>query len=195
VEFTDKRQTAIVIASGPSANDAELERLVGWPVVVVNDCWRLYSAADILYACDHQWWDKYAADTDAFAGERVTQSKESAERYGLTYIKGEAGLGFSEQHGVVKNNHNSGAQAMQLAHQRGARRLILIGFDGGPLGGRMHWFGNHPKGLANDSPWHAVIAGHRQMAIDAERMGIEIINTSRHSAIDCYSKARLTDCL
>jgi len=194
MEFRDERRTAIVIASGPSATEADFALLRGWPVVVVNDCWRLYPA-DILYACDIQWWDKYHKETEGFAGERWTQSGEAAQKYGLYHIRGEPGAGFSTASGLIKYNWNSGAQAMQLAWQMGARRLVLIGFDMGPVKGKVHWFGDHPRGLINDSPWAMFLAAFEVMAEDCKRAGIEVVNTSMNSKLRLFPRAPLADCL
>lgn len=195
MEFRDERRTAVIIASGPSAGEADLSLIAGWPVVVVNDCWRLYPRADVLYACDQQWWSRYGKDTETFAGQRWTQDRESAEKFRLSRIEGEAGAGFSTRSGLIKFNWNSGAQAMQLAWQLGARRLVLIGFDMQPIKGKVHWFGDHPRGLINESPWQMFIAAFDVIAADCEKASIEVINTSMESRLRCFPRMTLREAL
>lgn len=195
MEFRDERRTAIVIASGPSASEADLSLIKGWPVIVVNDCFRLYPGADILYACDHQWWDIHHKDTKGFAGERWTQCRQTAQKYDLSHIAGEPGAGFSTRRGLIFFNWNSGAQAMQLAWQLGAGRLILIGFDLGPIKGKVHWFGDHPRGLINDSPWQMFEGAFEIMATDCRKLGIEVINTSMASRLRCFPRMPLAEAL
>lgn len=195
MEFRDERRTAVIIASGPSAGEADLSLCKGWPVVVVNDCFRLYPDADLLYACDRQWWDIHQRDTQGFAGERWTQCAETAQKYGLSHIAGEPGAGFSSRRGLIFYNWNSGAQAMQLAWQMGARRLILIGFDCGKIKDKVHWFGDHPRGLVNESPWQMFIGAFELMAKDCEKLGIEVINTSMGSLLRCFPRRPLAEVL
>lgn len=195
MEFRDERRTAVIIASGPSAGRENLEPLAGWPVIAVNDCWRLYPDAAILYACDEQWWDRYHRDTENFTGQRWTQSREAAQKYFLEYIEGRSGAGFSTTSGLILHNWNSGAQAMQLAWQFGARRLVLVGFDCGPMDGKVHWFGDHPRGLINESPWQMFVTGFEQMAKDCKEAGIEVINTSLRSKLSAFEKMSLVEAL
>lgn len=195
MEFRDERRTAVIIASGPSAAEADLSLLAGWPVIAVNDCWRLYPRADVLYACDRGWWEKHHSATKAFSGQRWTQDRESAEKYGLSHIAGEAGAGFSTRCGLIKFNWNSGAQAMQLGWQLGARRFVLIGFDMTPVNGKVHWFGDHPRGLINESPWQMFISAFETIAKDCEQLGIEVINTSRVSKLTCFRRLSLAEAL
>jgi len=194
MEFRDERRTAVIIASGPSAAEADLSLLEGWPVIAVNDCWRLYPA-DVLYACDEQWWNRYHRETEIFRGQRWTQSREAAKRYGLHHIEGQHGSGFSTRRGLIKYNWNSGAQAMQLGWQLGARRFVLIGFDMQPVDGKVHWFGDHPRGLINESPWQMVISAFEVIAKDCQELGIEVVNTSRISKLTCFPIASLADAL
>ena len=54
-------RTVVCIASGPSltAEDCELVRESGCPVIVTNTTFRLCPWADMLYAFDRPWWNHY----------------------------------------------------------------------------------------------------------------------------------------
>lgn len=96
---------------------------------------------------------------------------------------------------MIKFNWNSGAQAMQLGWQLGARRFVLIGFDMTPVNGKVHWFGDHPRGLINESPWQMFISAFETIAKDCEQLGIEVINTSRVSKLTCFPRLSLAEAL
>lgn len=109
-----------------------------------------------------------------FTGEKWTQDERAAEDFALNRIAGRHGNGFSFKRGLIFFNSNGGAQAMQLAWQKGARRLVLIGFDG--YG--KHFFGDHGPGLRNDYPFKQFRRAFEVMHRDCKRAGIEIVNTS-----------------
>lgn len=149
--------------------------------------------ADLLYACDGTWWDKYQP---VFEGEKWTQDKAAANKYGLNYIAGLGHAGMSLDPGYIHYGKNSGYQLLNLMIHFGISRAVLLGYDykSGPKG--MHWFGNH-QGLNNpDEPmlaqWRTKIA---QAVPDLKAAGVEVINCSRDTAIDCFPRERLEDVL
>lgn len=73
----------------------------------------------------------------------------------------------------------------------GAERIILIGFDMQQTAGRSHWHGNHPSGLGNAEG----VAGWRKnfpaLAADLAARGVETINCTIETALDCFPRADL----
>jgi hypothetical protein len=93
---------------------------------------------------------------------------------------------------------NSGYQAVNLALHLGARRVVLLGYDmGASADGRRHWFGDHPHGLNNPGPrnFAAWIEGFRRLAPALEAIGLEVVNASRRTALDCFRQAPLEEVL
>lgn len=56
-----------------------------------------------------------------------------------------------------------------------------------------HYFGDHPKNLNNDSPYQSFIKSFE--TIDPKKHGIEIINCSRQSALECFSRNLIDEVL
>lgn len=91
---------------------------------------------------------------------------------------------------------NSGFQALNLAVNFGARRIILIGYDMQIANG-VHWHGRHGSGLNNPAEsnvraWRrhfGSIAGH------LADLGVEVVNASRETALTCFPRARIEDAL
>jgi hypothetical protein len=76
---------------------------------------------------------------------KVTADRQAAARYGLQLVKvSEADRVCMAQAGVIGSGGNSGFQALNLALQFGARRVILVGFDLNLAGG-VHWHGRTPR--------------------------------------------------
>ena len=157
---------------------------------MINTSYRLAPWADILYACDMEWWDKYVDDVkEKFQGEMCSQDVR-AGKHGVTHTPGKraSGLGKRELH----FGGNSGYQAVNLAFLRGAKRIVLLGYDmQQQVGGPSHWHGDHPAGLSKHSPLADWVRQFRALASDLKREGITVINASRETALECFLRQEL----
>lgn len=89
--------------------------------------------------------------------------------------------------GSSRGGGNSGFQALNLAVQFGAKRIILVGFDM-RLDLGVHWHGPHGKGLNNPrdilfASWRDALNG---AAASLAGLGVEILNASPVSALTAY---------
>lgn len=194
-------------APGPSLTDDVVEKvwLTGWPVIAVQDAVRKIPDADVLYGCDERWWDTQAGCM-GFAGEKFsTHDKDStsndktaaAEKYGLKLIKGAPGSGFSLDPGLIHYGDNSGFQALNLAVLFGSPYIVLVGFDMRYVGGKSHFFGDHPKGLFQRS--ESGRDSYQKFTAMFDKApppdGVQIINATPDSALTCYPMMALEDAL
>ena len=107
-------------------------------MIAVNDAYRLFPDAAVLYACDSEWWDVHGGCPD-FAGEKWSShsvdagghndKREVAKKYGLKLVEGRDRDGFSFDPACIHYGSNSGFQAVNLAILFGAKRIVLVGFD------------------------------------------------------------------
>lgn len=152
--------------------------------------------ADVLYACDQPWWKQCSADVQqSFHGERWTQCPNAAMQFGLMRIHSEDRPGLSTRPGIIAQGGNSGYQAIGLAQQFGARRILLLGYDFQKTGGRSHWHGDHPRPLGNLGKLPKWAAAMNKLAADARQAGLDIINCSLESALTCFPRQALQECL
>ena len=188
----------IVVASGPTAATARLERAKGKArVLVVNEGWRLCPWADALYAHDFAWWA--CASPTAFSGLKIAGDPRAGAEFGADGVRwvrirhGDDRICLDTV-GEIGSGGNSGFQALNLALGFGARRIALVGFDM-TLDRGVHWHGRHQRGLKN--PTETVVALWRKrldaVAESIARAGAEVINASPHSALTAYRKAPLED--
>lgn len=194
----------VVAAPGPSLTPEIAAACRGIPVVAVNDAVRLLPFAAVLYACDPAWWDLHGG-CRWFTGERWTShgnalhddKRPCAARHDLSMIRGVAGAGFSLDPALIHYGDNGGFQAVNLAgHFLGWRgRIILIGFDMRMVDGRRHFFGDHPAPLRQTGPGYQI--WRRNFATAAARLpaGIEIVNCTPGSALDCFPIMDIADAL
>ena len=169
-----------------------------WPTIAVNDAYRLAPWADVLYACDGKWWDVHIDHVKAsgFSGQLWTQDEAAARRHGLRRIVGHAGRGLNRAPGYINFGNSSGYQAINAAWHWGARRLVLLGFDCTPVGGKRHWFGDHPAGLNNPNQVFAKWQERfPELARDLRAEGVEVFNCSPVSALRCWPKVSVGEAL
>ena len=183
-----------VIGAGPSLAQADVSAVerAGWRTVAVNESFRMMERPDLLYACDLAWWRLRWRETEGF--ERWTQDGRAAVEFGLNRLVcvDRPGMGLG---GVIHWGGNGGYQAIQLAALRGARRIVLLGFDCQHTGGARHWHGDHPAGLNNAGPVEFWQAAFPALADDLSAEEIEVLNASRATALDCFPRVALADVL
>lgn len=184
-------QTCAIIASGPSLTAAQVNRTRGQHLrtIAVNDSYKLAPWADLLYFCDPVWWSWHRA---ALKGceDRIVRL-ESPEHDGgdprIRVIKNYGEDGLVEARDGVMNGRNSGYQALHMAVHLGATRILLLGYDckRGP-NGQKHWFGEHPNN--SHQPVRDWTRLFNAVAPLLEQRGIEVINCSPDTALQCFKR-------
>jgi hypothetical protein len=147
--------------------------------------------ADILYACDGEWWDRYIENVLlTFSGELWTQDVPAASKYGINRIEADGACGLGRD--KIHYGANSGYQAINLAYLFGAKRVILLGFDMRRSDDRKsHWHGDHPGPLNKDMPIKAWVKNFWKLAEDLKGENVEVINSTRDTALECFNKVKL----
>lgn len=166
-----------IFATGPSFRrvDAELFRDKG-KAIAVNNAVFYTPWADMLYACDHKWWQYYSEGLSWYKGERWSHQQYANNR------RFTGPLQFRQFGG------NSGHQAVQIATILGAKKIALLGFDQQYTNGIKHCHGDHPDDLGNASRvdhWPQYL---ETTSKDLKGMGVEVINLSRQTALRCFPR-------
>lgn len=192
-------ESVAIVASGPSLKTENVNLLRGrMKVIAVKQSFDRCPFADVVYGCDGPWWKhrrglpefnglKIAWDAKAcaqFDSLRKIEIRENGRKNPIKY----ADELIMAPIGTIGSGGNSGFQALNLALQFGARRILLLGFDMHDRGG-VHWYGrnNWPRGNnpdeTNFSRWRRafqVAAG--QLA----GLGAQVINANPLSALKCF---------
>lgn len=192
-------QTAILVASGPSAKDIPLDLAKGKArVITINNSWMLAPWADQLHACDFSWWERFEGVPE-FTGLKTCSEYRCTHRpeWGVHFIqvtKGDDRINFTEM-GKVGWGGNSGFHALNMAIQFGAKRILLVGYDMTITYG-IHWHGPHPSG---HNPRNTTIQRWRRAfeaaAKSIKARGVEVINCSHISTLTQYPKMSFEDAL
>lgn len=181
---------AVCIASGPSlcAEDIALVRRAHsegrCKVLVVNREFESAPWADAMYAADLAFWQSYWNEIrSAFPGERWTVDVRAARQFGLQLLRRARGEGFSVEPGTINTGGNSGFQALHIAAQWGAARIVLLGYDMQRTQGKEHHFGRHKNRLPNGAGFKDWIPRFRPLIRDLEARGVRVVNATRETAL------------
>jgi hypothetical protein len=187
---------AVCLGGGPSLTADDVAYCRGKATVIaVNDSWRLAPWADALMASDAAWWNFYRGVPD-FAGLKFCLEPQAAKFPGVTVLRNTGDAGLEHDPTGLRNGRNSGAAAINLAVHFGAKRVVLLGYDmAAKTEGKSHWFGNHPKGLRGNSPYPLFRAMIGTMVLPLAHAGVQVINASRETALDCFPRLPLTEAL
>jgi hypothetical protein len=183
-------KTVFVLASGPSLTLEDVEAVRRYaqahrcPVVVTNTTFQLAPWADLLFFYDRKWWQVHGEEVrKTFKGLCATVSQLSTEK-----VLSLQGTGFNAY-------RNSGGGALSFAVAAGAQRVIAVGLDGKyAADGRRHWHKQHPK-LGDAVSLPRFIQYFPALAKDAARVGVQILNASRDTALTCFPRVCLDDVL
>lgn len=195
-----ERKRVIVAASGPSLSEEVAALCDGEIVLAVNDAYRLFPQADVLYACDAAWW-KQNDYVKNFSGERWTShslapknDKQNLPHQELfKIIQGKMVPGFSKNPEFIHYGNNSGFQAVNLAILFGAEEIILVGFDMRVVENKSHFFGNHKTPLRDSHSFSVWISEFTNASKSLS--GVRIINATPNSALRCFPMVSLEEAL
>jgi hypothetical protein len=192
--------SGLVIVAAPGPSLASLaDKCHGFPVIAVQDAWRLVPWADVMYGCDARWWLHHQGVPE-FAGEKwsshtnaeVNDKREVHERFGIKIVYGEDARGFSRDPKKIHYGSNSGFQAINLAILMGAETIALVGFDWRQVGGQTHFFGEHPAGFFK--PNFETFAPEMDYAAKT-LTGVQVYNCTPGSALHSFESRSLDDCI
>jgi hypothetical protein len=152
----------------------------------------------VLYACDNAWW-RLNDGLPEFRGLKLTADGQAAAAFSdLHKVHLCPGLDrlTAERPGHIGDGGNSGFQAVNLALQFGATRMVLVGFDMRRDRG-LHWHGPHRIGLNNPSErnlirWRAAL---ESAAAQLPGFGVRTFNASKVSTLTGFPKVSLAKAL
>ena len=198
-------ETVAILGGGPSLTQSQVDACRGrCRVIAVNTAYRLAPWVDIVYFSDELWhqWKRDKKSFRRLACLKValenarTHWSEPAVKI-LHNYGGEPGL--CEIRDGVYTGRNSGYQAINLAAHLGVARVILLGFDMRAVAGRTHWHSGtddaHQRGTAPEDFKNVMLPWFSTLVEPCKARGIEIVNCTPGSAIECFPRQRLETAL
>lgn len=195
----------------PSAYSPYMEAIHNKHVIGINVSFLIGTWMDMMFFADAKFFRPQAEALAKWPKLRVTCWPEGDGVPWLKFIPRYPGhfYGISDRPDRVCWNGNSGAAAISIAANAGAKRIILLGFDMFiSAGGSRHWHNLYKKeivpvpvqkrreaGLVPGKPFGKHLHGFPEIAEAAKARGIEIINASPESAIKQFPKCNVKDLL
>lgn len=190
-----------VIASGPSINKAEVASLRGrLSVIAIKENYDLAPWAEVVYGCDASWW-RNRSGLPKYEGLKVSSAQDLRYQFKdikFVHLEKYDDVIRLEPLGQIAAGGNSGFQAINLAIQFGANKILLLGFDMDHKARHPHWYGrNNGPGRTNPDHfnydrWRRAFAQSMEVIQDAK---VEIINASLGSAVTCFRKQAVKETL
>lgn len=191
-----KGQACCIIGAGPSLTKEQVEKVNHLKRIVINTSYKLAPDADALYGCDGKWWRVHKGAPE-FQGIKISQDALDGYPDVKRVILEKAADG---QHvndiilkpGIIGSGGNSGFQALNLAIQFGAKKIILLGYDMHGDDG-VHWHGLHPPDLHNPfrSTFEMWVKKFENVAGFIKNLDVEVINATPGSALKCFTFKKL----
>lgn len=193
-------EACAIVASGPSTKRAKLDQLRGLRVIAIKENAELCPWADVVYGCDAAWW-RNCQGLPKYDGLKVTATGRLTSSYpDINVVKIPDPSGdrlLMAPPGTLGSGGNSGFQALNLAVQFGARRILLIGFDMTDYYG-VHWYGRaQGNGRSNPAEWNfrRWRAAFAVAATQLTQAGVEVLNASELTALTCFPKTTIEEAL
>ena len=184
-----KNGVACLIASGPSLKQWQVDYVIqsGCKIIVINNNWEICPSADALYACDREWWQRNKGCPE-FKGNKYRLEVTEPDYLDVFKLENTGHEGLDEKWPGIRTGHNGGYQAINLAYHFGVKKIILIGYDMQHTDGKMHWHGDHPRGMNNPVNVSDWIPIYNDLSVVLKEKGIKVINCTLKTALMCFKK-------
>lgn len=197
-------QSVLDGATPPSVYSPYMSVIHDKHVIGINMAYRIGTWMDMIVFGDTGFFLREQKGLSEFPNLKVSLNPGTRQEPWVKYMSRDTShtKGISSKPGNVSWNGNTGAAAIGIAVQAGAKRIILLGFDM-KMGDNkfQHWHDLYNKGqlAVNDQrrlrklPFDRHLAGFPVIAEDAKALGVTILNACPDSAIQCFPKVSVKD--
>lgn len=198
-------QSVVKGDSTPAVYSPYLSALHDKHVIGINVAYLIGDWIDIVFFGDKGFFLSHESRLARFPGLKVTCYSGADRIKWVKFLQRDTKhpKGISSNPKLISWNMNSGSAAINVAAHSGAKRIILLGFDMKlDEKSKQHWHGLYRQGGVaplrkgrQSLPFDRHMRGFDEIAKDARRMGIEIINCSPESAIKQFRKITVKELL
>jgi hypothetical protein len=194
-------QSVIDGSSPPSVYSPYMSFLHDKHVIGINVAYMLGNWVDMVFFGDGNFFLKHKEGLSKYSGLRVSCNPQTSKVDWVKYLTRDPKhpKGISSNPSTVSWNCNSGAAAISVAANAGAKRIILLGFDMKLSNtNNQHWHDVYKRGVIvgkrmNKLPFGRHLIGFADIAKDAKSRGIEIINACPDSAIEQFRRVSVNE--
>lgn len=158
-------------------------------VIAVNDAIYPCFFADVLHACDANWWKMHEGIDTFYRGPKTSLEKSFKDVRVLTKT---GDVGFDPEPGKIRSGGSSGYQAIHIAAKIWQpRAIILVALDYSGESARDHWWGRYTGPMDKHSNMPNRRRDIRILTDELISKGIRFFNASRQSTIDWLPQVSL----
>ena len=198
-------ETAFLLGGGSSLAKFDASLLEGRRVIGINEAGlSLAPWCEVLYWADGRWleWnvDRLGLHTGRWKVSRQNPQQRTKDcdretagkvedaiaRFGILHLPHEKKAALSDDPGRTAGACTGGS-AINLAYLLGARRIVLLGYDMRP----GHFHDRHRRPSKPESYVGRFIPTIRRMAPSLAARGVEVLNCTPGSALDCFPTSGL----
>lgn len=213
-ELNEQHDNVAIVAPGWSLEREQCQMLRdnGIFSIAIGNSYKLFPEADILYHADERWWARHLEEKLPHTGPYVSlgfhstrKGKayfETCEHLGVDYLEqSEKPTGIDARPGYTVLGTNSGFHCLNMACHARPKNILLVGFDlkkdprEGDNFGKSHFDGDHPPGVYRISPFANFIQWFHSSTEHLADLGIRVYNCNYNSAMECFPKLGLEECL
>lgn len=171
-------KTVAIVGGGPSLKGYDFTALRerDWPIIAVNNSYRLFPDAVACFFADARWWKHHQTALLAnFQGQLVTSTADhtTVKHPRLHRLQREYKAPLSKDPQKVAG-YDSGTQSVNYAYLCGAREIVLFGFDMTYVNGESHWHSDHVWATTQKRYEVQFAPRLANMALELNRLGIRL---------------------
>ena len=180
-----------------------MEPLYDKHIIGTNIAYMLGNWVSVCYFCDLPFYRNNKFKLLDFHNLKVTDTgnlpvRDSHIHINIKKLRRDNKYGLHPDRNCIRWNRNSGGGAIDLAVHFGAKRILLLGFDmKADEDGCTHFHSGLPsyQKPTLDRTFTRFLKAFPFIAIDAKKVGVEILNVNPDSALPDFKKVRLEDVL
>ncbi len=185
IEKIFQNQSVFLVGGGPSLKGFDWERLRGKNIIAINRAFEVLPWAQVLYWTDPEFYLTQKNEIDEFAGLKVCSKELKQKTTDIHILKGYNGKQLDMREGHICHGNNSGFGALNLAVKLGAKKVMLLGFDGHAQQKQTHWHNGYNKQL-NKTVYRRLDKLFKGAVSQLVELNVEVVNLNSESSIRCF---------
>ena len=179
-----------MVGGGPSLKDFDWKRLDGKDCFAINRSYEVLPNAKYLYFADWDFWGRHqkgllAHSCNIDTGYAKNLCKKQIVHDRVTEYKLTGADGLDTKSPGIRHGRNGGYAAINVAYHLGYKRIYLLGYDMGRVGGESHWHNGHPR-IDPESIYKTMMKHYDNFVQPLKNAKIEVFNLNPNSNLKVF---------
>ena len=190
-------KTCFIIGGGPSLSKIDWNRLAGKNTIAINKAFISYPNADVLYWTDSRFYSWYKNEIDQYKGIKYAIRFNATQNGEVQLLNRGIRFGLETRADTLAHGNNSGYAAINLAYHLGAKKIVLLGYDMGNVGGKGHYHEGYSstRTTSNEIYQKQFIPGFTFIANELKKKNVEVWNGCHTSKLTVFPRISLEKAL